>query len=40
MRAIDSTGKMSKPDREMLAAYMKRFLGETKEAAHDAPAGN
>ena len=39
MRAIDGTGNLSKPDREMLVAYMKRFLDEAREAAHAEPAG-
>jgi len=28
MRAIDTTGALSKPDREMLVAYMRRFLAK------------
>jgi len=32
MRAIDSTGKLSKADREMLVVYIKRFLKEETNA--------
>jgi F-type H+-transporting ATPase subunit alpha len=34
MRAINATGKLTKSDREMLVAYIKRFLAEKEESCH------
>jgi F-type H+-transporting ATPase subunit alpha len=34
MHTINSTGKLGKADREMLAVYMKRFLAETPDVRH------